>query len=341
LQKALGLITAAATIGLMSACSSGSTSTGASVAPTVGVGQDQAYVDVSRLGISPKYLALTRVPSGHPAARPFHEAKIAKDLFVADYGLDAVEILTNKTWQNIGSITTGIDKPDGTFADKKGNLYISNAGTVDITEYKPGKGSPKYTYSAGMENPTDVSVDSRGNVYEADFEGGFVAEYAQGSNTQSEECAITGWVGGVAVDKSGDVFVAFYNKDTDAGQIDEYAGGLSGCNATVLGPSLVFPGGMAIDAKGNLVVCDQDNNTVDIIDPPYSSISSYLGSGYSDPLHVRIGKKDKLAYVDNYNFGDATVWVEDYPSGSVVATLGTSNGLSAPLSAVDGENEVP
>lgn len=340
MQKPLRSVVALAAIGFISACSSGPTSNAASL-PTGAVSRSQGYVDISRLGISPKYLALTRVLRGPGATRPFREAKLAKDLFVADYGLDAVEILTNKTWQNTGSITTGISGPDGTFVDKKGNLYISNAGSVDITEYKPGKSSPKYTYSSGMENPTDVSVDSHGNVYEADFEGGFVAEYAQGSNAQSEECAITGWVGGVAVDKSGDVFVAFYNKDTGAGQIDEYTGGLSGCNATTLGASLVFPGGMAIDAKGNLVVSDQDNNTVDIIDPPYTSISGYLGSGYTDPVHVRIGKKDKLAYVDNYDFGTATVWVEDYPSGSVVATLGSSNGLDSPLSAVDGQNEVP
>jgi DNA-binding beta-propeller fold protein YncE len=292
------------------------------------------------LGISPKYWALTRVVSGHSAARPLR-GKVRKDLFVADYGLDAVEVLENKTWQNIGSITSGIDSPDGSFVDRKSNLYISNAGSVDITKYKRGASSPKYTYSNGMENPTDVSVDAHGNVYEADFEGGFVAEFPQGSNTQTEQCAITGWVGGVRVDKSGDVFVAFCNKDTGTGQINEYAGGLSGCNATTLGASLVFPGEMAIDAGGNIVICDQDNSTVDIIDPPYSSISGHLGSGYSDPVYVTLGKNDKRAYVDNYNYGDASVWAEDYPSGSVIATLNSSNGLDEPLSAVDDPNEVP
>ncbi len=342
LQKLLGFVTVAATaaaIATLSACSSGSPSSGGSM-PSTNASRTLGFADVSRLGISPKYWALTRLVSGRSAARPLRK-KVPKDLFVADYGLDAVEILTNKTWQNVGSITSGIDSPDGAFVDKKGNLYISNAGSVDITEYKPGASSPKYTYSSGMENPTDVSVDTHGNVYEADFEDGDVAEFPQGSNTPSEQCAITGWVGGVAVDKSGDVFVAFYNKNTGAGQINEYAGGLNGCNATTLGASLVFPGGMAIDGKGNIVICDQDNSTVDIIDPPYSSISGYLGSGYIDPVHVRIGNKDKRAYVDNYDYGDASVWVEDYPSGSVIATLNSSNGLDQPLSAVDSPNEVP
>jgi hypothetical protein len=136
---------------------------------------------------------------------------VRKELFVADYGLDAVEVPANKTWQNIGSITSGIDNPDGGFVDK----------------------------------------------------------------------------------------------------------------------------------NGNIVICDQNNSTVDVIAPPYSSISGYLGSGYSDPLHVRIGKHDKLACIDNFNYGAASVWVKDYPSGSVIAALGSTNGPSAPIAAVDGNNEVP
>jgi hypothetical protein len=185
LQKLLGLVTVAATaaaIATLSACSSGSPSSGGSM-PSTNASRTLGFADVSRLGISPKYWALTRLVSGRSAARPLRK-KVPKDLFVADYGLDAVEILTNKTWQNVGSITSGIDSPDGAFVDKKGNLYISNAGSVDITEYKPGASSPKYTYSSGMENPTDVSVDTHGNVYEADFEDGDVAEFPQGSNTE-------------------------------------------------------------------------------------------------------------------------------------------------------------
>jgi hypothetical protein len=138
LQKSLGLVTVAATaaaIAVLSACSSGSLSGGGSM-PSTNASRSLGYADVSRLGISPKYWALTRLVSGRSAARPLRK-KVPKDLFVADYGLDAVAILTNKTWQNVGSITSGIDSPDGAFVDKKGNLYISNAGSVDITEYKP------------------------------------------------------------------------------------------------------------------------------------------------------------------------------------------------------------
>jgi DNA-binding beta-propeller fold protein YncE len=96
---------------------------------------------------------------------------------------------------------------------------------------------------------------------------------------------------------------------------------------------------MVFDNKGNIVVCDQDAEAVDIIAPPYSKVTSTLGSGYNDPFHVTINKKNKQAYVANY--GGEDVFVLSYPAGSLTATLNASNGLSNPLSAVDSKNYNP
>jgi DNA-binding beta-propeller fold protein YncE len=126
---------------------------------------------------------------------------------------------------------------------------------------------------------------------------------------------------------------------SSGGKITEYTGGLSGCSGTVLGVSLEYPGGMVIDKKGNLVVCDQDAEAVDIIASPYSSVTGTLGSGYDDPFHVTINKKNKQAYVANYAGFD--VFVLSYPAGAVKATLNTSNGLSSPAAAVDSQNYNP
>jgi DNA-binding beta-propeller fold protein YncE len=143
----------------------------------------------------------------------------------------------------------------------------------------------------------------------------------------------------VAVDKSGDVFVAYLANSTDTGKIAEYTGGLSGCSATNLGVSLEFPGGMVLDKKSNLVICDQDADAVDIIAPPYSSVTSTLGSGYDDPFHVTVNKKNKQAYVANYAGED--VFVLSYPAGALKATLNSANGLSSPAAAVDSQNYNP
>jgi hypothetical protein len=268
--------------------------------------------------------------------------KAEKDLFVSDFVSDydtgAVEILANETWTNTGSITSGISGPDGNWVDKKGNLYVANYEGLDITEYAKGSSSPSYTYS-GVEDPIVVTTDSSQNVYEGDYKGNYVSEFAQGSNTILAQCSPGGAVEGVAVDKSGDVFVAYENPTSYVGKVAEYTGGLSGCSETVFGFSVGFPGSMVLDKKGNLVLCDQDLGTVDIIAPPYSSITSTLGSGYSDPFRVTINKKNKVAYVVNFHGND--VFVLSYPAGSVLATLDSSHGLSEPASAVDSQNYNP
>ena len=332
----LGAATAAAAISLLSACSGAGSQGASSTIPGSGISQNLQRSDLSRAGISPKHLAEARLLKSlshgvNPAKR-----KGVKDLFVDDFGTGAVEILANKTWTNKGSISSGIDGPDGNWVDKKGNLYVANYAGLDITEYAKGSSSPSSTYS-GVTDPVAVTTDSSGNVYEGDYEGGYVTEFPQGSNTITAQCSPGGDVEGVAVDKSGNVFVAYYG--ASVGKIAEYTGGLSGCSETVLGVSLEYPGGMVLDKKGNLVVCDQDAEAVDIIASPYSSVTSTLGSGYSDPFHVTINTKNKQAYVANY--GGFDVFVLSYPAGSVKATLNSSNGLSSPAAAVDSQNYNP
>jgi hypothetical protein len=332
----LGAVTAAAAIALLSACSGAGSQGASSTIPGSGISQSLQRSDLSRAGISPKHLAAARLLKSLSHGVNPAKKKGAKDLFVSDFGTGAVEILANKTWTNTGSISSGIDGPDGNWVDKKGNLYVANYAGADITEYAKGSSSPKSTYS-GVEDPVAVTTDPSGNVYEGDYEGGYVSEFAQGSNSIIAQCSPGGDVEGVAVDKSGDVFVAY--EATSGGKITEYTGGLSGCSGTALGVSLEFPGGMVLDKKGNLVICDQDAEAVDIIAPPYSSVTSTLGSGYSDPFHVTINKRNKQAYVAN--FGDEDVLVLSYPAGSVKATLNGSNGLSEPAAAVDSKNYNP
>jgi len=330
----LGLVTASAAVAMLSACS-GAGSQGASSTLPGSVSQSQQRNDLSRSGISPKNLEVQRVLHSL-GVRVSPDKKAAKDLFVSDFGTGAEEILANKTWTNTGSITDGIDGPDGNWVDKKGNLYVANYGGADITEYHKGSTSPSFTYS-GVEDPVAVTTDSKGNVYEGDFEGGYVTEFPQGSNSITAQCSPGGDVEGVAVDKSGNVYVAFL--DGSSGRVVEYSGGLSGCSGTTLGVTVEFPGGMVLDKKSNLVLCDQDADAVDIIAPPYSSVTGTLGSGYSDPFHVTVNKKNNQAYVAN--FGDFEIDVLSYPAGASKATLGSANGLSEPASAVDSQNYNP
>lgn len=285
------------------------------------------------------------LPNSWAAVREFGHGiepafKSSKLFFVTDADFNAVFVLKSKTWKNVRSITDGLSGPYGVWVDRRGNLYVANRLDVNVLEYKPGATTPTFTYDAGMTAPVKVTVDGSGNVYEADNNGGFVNEYAQKSNSVMFTCHPGGFLGGVAVDGSGDVFVDYNINSTGDARIAEYKGGLKGCNETVLAPTLTYAGGMALDKKNNLLVCDFTiTGSVDVIAPPYGSITGTLGSGFGAPLEVTINKSNKQAYVtDGLN---GVVQVLHYPSGSNIVTLGAANGLIGPTGAVDGKNFVP
>jgi DNA-binding beta-propeller fold protein YncE len=330
---------AAAILGGCSGTSQGPSST----LPGAGSGpySSRSYSDLARTGVSPKYFAMLRLGlSPTPARKHRKKYKGERDLYVSDFGTGGVVVLKNKTYTEVGTITDGVDGPDGDSIDAKGNFYQSNYAGDSITEYAPGGTSPTTTYNASMIDPIGVGVDKKGNVYETDYDdgegSGFVNEYAQGSNTVTETCSPGGSVEGVAVDKSGDVF-AYYN-GTSGAKITEYKGGLKGCTGTVLSPTFEFAGGMAIDKNGDLIVCDQDADEVEVIDPPYTSVTKVLESG-DLPFHVAINEDNKLVFVASDS--DADVQVIDYATGTVVDTLSSGeDGLSDPAAAVDGPNAV-
>jgi serine/threonine-protein kinase len=244
-------------------------------------------------------------------------------------------MLRNRRWKSIGSITSGIDSAGQEWVDTAGNLYVTNG--QNVVEYAPGSTSPSFTYSDGLQSPVDVTTNSLGDVYVADLSAEFIAEFPQNSNTISAYC-FPGEVelASVAVDGSGDVFVA-YSDGSGSGHIVEYRGGLSGCNGTVLGVDLQYPGGMALDENNDLLVCD--GSRVVVIKPPYSSVSGTLGSGYDTPISVRINKRNDEAYVVDWSLHD--VFVFGYPVGSLIKRLGNKNGISEPTGAVDSQNFNP
>lgn len=258
---------------------------------------------------------------------------------------------------NVGSIPLGHVAPFGDWVDKNGNIYVvvasdtSNNGNV--YEYNSG-GGLIFTYNSTLGLATDVTTDRHGNVYVADNgwnsatgDEPHVAEFEQSVN-ESISCPPVG-IGnsnGIAVDQQGDVFLTV-NYVSGGASIVEYPRGIikSRCVGTVLpidvGPYGSFYGA-AVDTRGNLLVGTSSVTaapSVAIIAPPYTSITGSLGSGWSRPFEVRIDRAGTRAYVTDT--AAKTVTVLAYPGGSTIATLGTANGISAPVSAVDSKNYVP
>jgi hypothetical protein len=262
-----------------------------------------------------------------------------KGLYVGDEDGQAVKILKNKTYREIGAITSGIENPNGIVLDRRGNLYVANAsGTPSITEYAPNATSPSFTYSLGMQSSISVSVDAHGNVYEADGTG-YARQYFQGVNAPVAGCTPTGatTVSGVAVDAANDVFVSF--EVGGVGAIAEYPGGFGDCShEKVLSAPLVYPYGISVDKNDDLVVADSGNAQVDVIDPPYSSVTRTIGAGFLEPTTVTLSRDNKLAFATDFQVHD--VFVINYQTGALITSLGSVYGLGFPTAAVDGPNAV-
>lgn len=114
-------------------------------------------------------------------------------LFVSDAENNEIRVYdaSSKTQSPpvLRTITSGISEPNGIATDLKGNLYVANYFSNDVTEYAPNSSSPKTTITSGMSNPWDVKVDGFGNVYvlNVPLGGGqnTINEYPAGSSSPS------------------------------------------------------------------------------------------------------------------------------------------------------------
>lgn len=262
-------------------------------------------------------------------------------LYVLNSAANTVQIFTNTYYRQLGVITSGISGPKAMTIDRRGNLYVTNqtSSSGNVAEYAPRATSPSFTYNASQ--PQGVAVDRHGNVFVADYGAsglGLINQYAQGVKSPIASCIAAQNVYGVAVDGSGNVFASVWFGD-NAASIIEFSGGLKNCSSTLLisfGNANIPPPSLALDANDNLIF--PWGSTVYVIDPPYSAVTTTIGSGFSSPSSVSLNKKNKLLFVSDT--GTNTVTVINYTTGTTVTQLGLPNGISQANGVVDAPNAV-
>lgn len=194
--------------------------------------------------------------------------------------------------------------PEGQAIDSAGNIYVAdylnNAirkiapdGTVTTLAGHPAEwnyGSADGVGSlAQFHNPTGVAVDTSGNVYVADSGNhtirkitpyGLVTTIAgspgtHGSNDGVGTAARFDYPAGIAVDKTGNLFVAdslncTIRKIALSGMVTTIAGapGLGGtADGTGTSARFLKPNGVTLDSTGNIYVADTNNHAIRKITP--------------------------------------------------------------------------
>jgi sugar lactone lactonase YvrE len=288
--------------------------------------------------------------------------------------------------------------PSGLAVDSSGNVFVADrlnhtirkitaagvvttlAGQSGVSGSVDGNGS-----SARFYIPTGLAVDSIGNVYVADTgnhtirkitAGGAVTTFAgqsgvSGSTDATGSSARFNNPKGVAVDSSGNIYVADYfnhtiRKITPAGLVTTFAG-MAGTNGSSdgIGTSARFfyPSGLTVDSGDNVYVADNSNHTIRKITSAglvttlagMAGTSGYIDSGgtgarFNSPTGVTVDGSGNVYVADTMNHTIRTVTpagVVSTLAGSSVGTSGSADGtgsaarFNSPTGVtVDGNNNI-
>src|ERR1035441_7622668 len=316
-------------------------------------------------------------PVGSGFNTPFGVAVDAHgNVFVADFNNNAVkEIVAGTNGAAAGTVNanstmivvgSGFSNPEGVAVDRYGNVFVADRGHNLVKEIIADTGS---TAGAGkvdsnstviqvggtFDDSHGVAVDTSGDVFVTSFTSGCLYEIVAGTGTATSgtvnasstvntvNSSSFSLPSGVAVDTSGDVFVADYYhnavKEVVAGTGTAGAGTVnSSSTVSTVGSGFSLPSGVAVDASGNVFVADLNNNAVKEIvagtggaasgTVNSSSTVKTFGNGYSQASAVAVAANGNIFASDS---AGSNAVMEIQPGA---ANLGSVNvGVATPPTA--------
>ena len=230
--------------------------------------------------------------------------------------------------------------PVGVAVDASGNLWIADTGhqlirkmgTNGFLTTVVGNGTNGYAgdggpaINASLSNPAGVAVDAAGNLFIADAGNGFIRKVdtngvittvAGGGNDYpgNGEAATNvslSLPSGVAVDAAGNLLIAdtydgLIRRVDHQGIITTVAGngtwGYSGDGGPATNASLNCPGGVAVDAAGNLYIADGNNSRVRKVGAN-GIITTFAGGGATNPWE----DQGRAATNASLNYPSSVAW---------------------------------
>ena len=267
--------------------------------------------------------------------------------------------------------------PQGLTIDSSGKIYVCDFGNNTIREITPAAvvttlvgtagvvGSADGTgAAASFSGPSAVTVDGSGNLYVADTindtvrkitVAGVVTTMAgkasgQGSTNGTGTAAKFFQSQGVALDNSGNVYVADTNNSTirkiSPGGVVSTLAGMVGTNGSADGTgtaaSFTLPGGVAVDSSGNVYVADTNNFTIRKITPG-GVVSTLAGTAGNNGSADGTGPAASFYYLENVAVdGSGNIYVADSVNDTIrkITTAGvvtTLAGTALTVGFTDGQ----
>jgi len=261
--------------------------------------------------------------------------------------------------------TVKFNHPFGLAVDAGGSLYIADVGnnvirkmdTAGLVSTFAGVGGVKGSANgldslATFNKPFGVAADAAGNLYVADAgnnlirmisSAGMASNFAgtgiAGSSNVADSVTFNSPLG-VAVDGSGNVYVADYGnnlirKITQAGIVSTLAGsGAKGADDGLdTAATFNLPEALAVDAAGNVYVADNGNDLIRKVTPT-GQVTTFAGNGqpgksdgtgtaasFNSPFGIAIDASGNLYVADSGN----NLIRKITPDGSVTTIAGSGS----------------
>jgi hypothetical protein len=316
----------------------------ATIAYTASVANVISSITVTPIRAQSNAMIEARINGGSYATVPFASASAALPLNVdgntVEVRVTAQDGVTQKTY------TVTVNR-------LRSYLWAGFAGTAEVVGSTDATGA-----AAAFAYPGGVALDSAGNAYVADTSNhtirkitpaGVVTTLAglagtPGTTDGSGGAARFNSPGGVAVDASGNVYVAdtsnhTIRRITSAGLVTTFAGS-GGTSGSTDGPGngarFLYPNAVAVDGSGNVYVADTNNHTIRRITPTrvVSTLAGTAGSSgstdatgaaarFNYPMGIALGAEGVLVVADQFNHTLRSV-----SGAGVVTTLAGAAGVA-------------
>jgi hypothetical protein len=209
-------------------------------------------------------------------------AKLHGFVYVTSRGAVNVYDQAGQKQKPIATLTSGIDNPRGLFVARNGDLLVANAGNGTVSIFHRGTTTPYRTLTNVGTGAQDVTEDAGGYIYATETKGNDIAVFAPGSTTPTAMLKDPNGPQSLVTDSKGDLFVQTRGRKPPkyVSYVDEFVAG-SPNPETLPHSSKESPGGIAIDANDNLLVCEaggQDGygGNGELYAPPYTGKPTFV-----------------------------------------------------------------